>query len=134
MLKTMFIGKNRQHPLQPFVGELDYPAAALADEVFMVTLSDGRLISLESFAEFMSADQPAFQQKVERAIDGGHTHPFALALQLAAYALHRKVILGEKDDLGNEIPLAGERLMMFPEIAMEALEKSCSLSLVQSCH
>jgi hypothetical protein len=134
VLKAVFVGQNRQHPLQAFVGKLDHPAAALADEVLMVTLGDRGLVSLETLAKFMRADQPAFHQEIEGAVNGGHSHLLALALQLAANALDREVTLGKKDDLSNEIPLTGERLMMFPEIAMEALEKSRSLSLVQSCH
>lgn len=134
VLKAVLVGQNGQHPLQPFVGKLDDPAAALADEMLMITLRDRRLVALESLTELMGPDQAAFHEEVERTVDGGHSHPLTVAFQLAANPLDGEVILGKEHDLGNEIPLAGERLMMFPEIAVEALEKRRSFSLVQSCH
>jgi hypothetical protein len=134
VLKAVLFREYQQHPLQPFVAELDYPAAPLADEVLMVALGDGGLIALEPLAEFMRANQAAFHQEVQGPVNGGHSYLLAVALQLAANALDGEVIVGKKDDLSDEIPLAGKRLMMFPEIAVEALEKSRSLSLIQSCH
>src|SRR5918999_2609616 len=109
MLKAVLVRQYRQHSLQAFIGKLDHPAAALADEVLMVTLGDGGrgLVALESLAKFMRPDQPAFQQEIKGAVDGGHSHLLAVALQLAANALNGEVILGKKDDLSNEIPLAG---------------------------
>jgi hypothetical protein len=134
VLESVLVRQNQQHPLQPFVGKLDDPAATLADQMFVVTLRDRRLVTLEPFPKLVSADEAAFHQEVEGAIDRSHSHPLAVAFQLAANAVHREVVLGEKDDLGDEISLAGEWLPMFPEVAMEALEKSRSLSLIQSCH
>jgi hypothetical protein len=134
MLKAVLIRQNRQHPLQPFVRELDYPPAALADEMFVVTLGNCRLVTLESLPKLVSPNHSAFHQKVQGPVDSSHPYPLPLPLQLATNALDGEVILGKKHDLGDEIPLAGERLMMFPKVAVEALEKSRSLSLIQSCH
>jgi len=59
----------------------------------MVTLRDGRLVPLEPLAKLVRADQSAFQQEVEGAVHGGHPHPLALTLELAANALYGEVIL-----------------------------------------
>jgi hypothetical protein len=102
--------------------------------MLVVTRRDHRLVTLEALAKLVGTNCTALHQEVEGPIDGGHADPLPLTLQLAANAVNREVILGLKDDVSNEIPLAGEWLTMFPKVAMEALEKSRSLSLVQSCH
>jgi len=134
MLKAMLIGEHWQHSLQSFVGKLDHPPAAFTNEVFMIGLRDCRLVAFEPLAEFVGADQPAFQQQVEGAIDGGHADSLPPTLQLAPNAFDREVVLGQEDDLSDEIALAGERLMMLSEMSAEALEKSRPFSLVQACH
>jgi hypothetical protein len=96
VLESVLVGQNRQHPLQPFVGKFHHSAAALADEMFVITLRDRRLVALESLAKLVSAHEAAFDQEVEGAIDSGHAHPLPLAFQLPPDAVNREVILGNK--------------------------------------
>lgn len=134
VLKAKLVCQGRQHSLEPFVGKLDDPVAALADEMLMVGLGHSGLVAPEALTKFMGAHQSAFEEQVESAIDGRGSDPFALALELAADSLHRKVIFRQEDDLGYQVSLAGDRLMMLSEMSAKAVEKSRSLNLVQACH
>ena len=88
-----------------------------------------RLVALEALAEVVRPDQAALDQHIERAVDGGGADPLAPLLEHAPDAVDRKVIVGEEDDLGDEIALAGDRLVMVAEVPAEALEEGRALCL-----
>jgi hypothetical protein len=92
VLKPMLVSQNGEHALQALVGKLDDPPAPLADEMLVTGLGIYRLVSFESLAELVRSHQPALDQKLERAIDGGQSHGLSLAPELAANAVHREVV------------------------------------------
>jgi hypothetical protein len=81
-----------------------------------------RLIALEPLAEIVRADQTALQQKIEGAIHGCRSHPLTLLPELAADRFHREVVFREKDDLGHQVALAGDWLVVLAEVTAKALE------------
>jgi hypothetical protein len=97
-------------------------------------LRSHRLVALEPFTEIMGSHQAALDQKLEGAVHRRGTHPLTLLPQLAADAFDGKMVLGEKDDLGYEIPLAGDRLVVLAEMAAEAVGVGGCLCLIQSGH
>src|SRR5687768_11282436 len=125
MLEAMLVGENRQHALETLVGEFDNPAAALADEVLVIRLSRHGLVAFEALAEIVRSHQAALNQKVERAVHRGSAYPLPLLLQLAPNSLDGEVIFREKYDLCYDIALTGNRLVMFPKVAAEALGVGC---------
>ena len=44
------------------------------------------------------------------------------------------MVVGEKDDLGHEIALAGDRLVMLPKVTAKALEKGGGFRLIETGH
>lgn len=71
VLEAVLIGQHREHTLQSLISELDHPAAAFADQMLVVRLSQHRLVSLEALTEFVGAHQAALHQEVECAIYRG---------------------------------------------------------------
>jgi len=134
VLEPLLVGQDRKHPLETFVGELHHPAALLADQMFMVGLSDPGLETLEAFTELMSADQSTLDQEVEGAVHGGQADPLAALMELASDALYREMIVGMKDDLRHQIPLAGDRLMVLPKVTAKPFEKDRSVRPIQTSH
>jgi hypothetical protein len=134
MLKTMLIGQNRQHSLQPLIGELHYPAAPLTDQMFVVRLRRHGLVALESLTEVMGPNQAALNQKIQGTVDSGGAHPLSPLLQLSADCFDRQMFVCEEDDLSHEIALAGDRLMMFPKVTAEALGMGGGFCLIQTGH
>lgn len=134
MLKTVLVGQDRQHPLQPLVGELHYPAASLADQVLMIRLRRHGLVAFETLAEVMGPHEATLDQKIQGAVDGGGAHPLSPMLQLSADGFDRQVFFGEENDLGYEIALAGDRLTMFPKMTAKALGMGGGFCLIEAGH
>ena len=134
VLEAVLVGDDRQHPLEPLVLELDHAAAALADQVLVVGLRRHRLVALEPLAEVVRAHQAALDQHLERAVDGGGADVLAALLERAADAFDRGMVVGEEDDLGDEVALAGDGLAVLAEIAAEALEEGRALVASEAGH
>lgn len=130
----MLIRQHREHALQPLVGEFHDPPTAFTDQVLVVRLPGHRLVPAEAFAELVGPDQPAFDQQVQGAVDGGDPYLFAPLLELAADPFDRQVVVGEEKDLGDQIPLAGNRLVVLPEILTKALEEGGAFRFIQAHH
>src|SRR4030095_8986454 len=120
MLELLLVGDDAQHSFQPLVGELIHPAAAHADQVFMVGLGRHGFVAPESLAEIMGPHQPALHQHFECAIDSGESYGLAAFGELALDLFDREVSTGEEDDFGDEVALPRHRMMMVFQIAAEA--------------
>src|SRR3954453_1444653 len=134
VLKPLLVRKDREHPLETFVGELHHLAALLADQVLVVGLSGPGLEAPEAFTELMSPDQSALDQKVEGPVHGGQADPLTALIELAPNALYREMIVRMKDDLRHQIPLAGDRLMGLPKGTAEPFEKGRCVRPIQTSH
>jgi hypothetical protein len=134
VLKAVFVGKDRQHALHPFVGKLGHLAAALADQMLMVCLSGHRLVALEPFSELVRTNQSTFYQQIQCPVHRGGTDPLSILFQLAADGIDGKVIFGSKDDLGDKIALASHWLVVLTEMTAEPLEKGRSFRLIEASH
>src|SRR3954447_25265501 len=108
VLKPLLVGKGGEHPLEALIGELHHLAALLADQMFVVGLSCPGLEALEPFTELMSPNQSTLDQEVEGTVHSGKADPLAALIELAPDFLYREMIVGMKDDLCHQIPLAGD--------------------------
>jgi hypothetical protein len=102
--------------------------------MFVIGVCHHRLVPLESLAEVVRSHQSAFDQEIERAVDRGGPHRFALAFQLALNGLHRKMTFAKKDDLCDEVTLAGDRLVMLAEMTAEPIEMGRCLTPIEASH
>jgi hypothetical protein len=82
----------------------------------------------------MAPHQAAFDQKLQRAVHGGGAYPVALLLQDSADTLAGEMFFREENDLSDKTSLAGDRLVMLPEITAKALGVCSGLRLIQSGH
>ncbi len=121
MLEPVLVCQNRQHPLETLVGKLDDSAATLADQVLVICLGGHRLIAFEPFAKVVGPGQATLHQKLERAVHRCGTNPLTLLPELSTDSFHGQVILGKKEYLRNKVALASDWLVVFPEMAAEAL-------------
>jgi hypothetical protein len=134
MLKTVLIGQDWEHPLEPLIGELDDSAALLANQMLVIGLGRHRLVPFKAFPELLGSDQSALHQEVQRAIHGGHSDLLAALLQLPSNRLDRQVVLGEENYLGHQLALAGNWLTVLAEVSSETFEKGGSFSLIEAGH
>ena len=134
MLKALFVREHRKHPFQPFVSELDNPAAPFADQVLVVGLRCHWLVTLEALPKLVRPHQTALDQQIQSAIHRSGAYGLTLLFELPLDPVDRQVVLGPKYDLGNEIALAGDRLVVLPEVTAESIEKGCSLGLIEMGH
>jgi hypothetical protein len=134
VLEPMLVGEDGEHALETVVGELHHHPAPLTDEVFVVGLSRPGLKALEPFTELMSPDQTAFDQEVEGAVHGGQAHLLAPLFELTPDGLYREMIVGMKDHLRDQIPLAGDRLVVLPKMTAEPFEKGGSVRVIETSH
>ena len=134
VLEGVLVGDARQHPLEPLVLELDHVAAPLADQVLVVRLRRHRLVALEAFAEVVRPHEAALHQHLERAVDGGGADGFVTLSQAADDGVHRGMVFGEEDDLGDEVALAGDRQAVIAEVAAETVEERGSLRPSEGGH
>ena len=102
--------------------------------MFVVRLRRHGLVALEALAEVVRPHQAALDQKIQGAVDRGGAHPPSPLLQFSADCFDRQMFLGEEDDLGHEIALAGDRLMMFPKVTAKALRVGCGFCLIETGH
>jgi hypothetical protein len=94
VLEAVFVGQNRKHALEPFVGELHHPATPLTDEVFVIILAGDGLIPLEPLSELVGAHQPALHQEIERAVHRSGSHSLSGFLELPSNGIDGEVVLG----------------------------------------
>lgn len=134
MLEAVLIRQNRQHPLQPLVGEFHHPAAPLADQMFVVRLRRHWLVPLEPLTEVVGPHQAALHQKIQGTVDGGGAHPLSPLFQLPADGIDGQMLRRQKDNLGYEIALAGDRLMMLPKVTAKPLGVGRSFCLTEAGH
>ena len=134
MLKAMLVGQDRQHPLQPLVGELHDPAAALANEVLVVRLGRHGLVPLEAFAEVMGPYQTTLDQEIEGTVDGGGSHPLSPLFQLPADRVDGEVFRRQEDDLGHQIALPSDRLVMLPKMTAKTFGVGRGFRLIEAGH
>jgi hypothetical protein len=134
MVKPVLISHHRQHPLEPLIGELDHSAASLADQVFVIRLRGHRLIALEAFAELMGPYQTALHQQVERPVHRRQAYLLSLLPELTTDSFDREMFLGAEEDLGNDVALAGYRLVVLPEVTAKLVEESRALCLIETGH
>src|SRR5918999_597894 len=116
------------------MGEFQDSPAALADEVLVMGVRCHGLVALESLTELVRAHQPAFDQKIQRTVYCREPYPGPLLPKLAPDSFNRQVILGEKYHPGDEIALAGNRLVMLPKIPAKTFEEGRSLGFIQLGH
>ncbi|HET6795752.1 MAG TPA: hypothetical protein VFH40_01220 [Gemmatimonadales bacterium] len=134
VVKPVLISHHRQHPLETLVGELDDSAAPLANQVFVIRLRGHGLIPLEPFAELMRPYQAALHQQIECPVHGRQADLFSLLFELATDSLDRDMFLRAEDDLGNDVALAGYRLVVLPEMTAKLVKKSRALCLIEAGH
>ena len=102
--------------------------------MLVVRLRGHRLVALEPLAELMGPHQPALHQQIQGAIHRRRADSLSLLLQLAADGLNREVVFGQEHDLGYQVSLAGNRLVVLAKVTAKALEKGRSFGLIEVCH
>ena len=93
MLEAMFVCQNREHALEPFIGELHYPATPLTDEVFVIALARHGLVALKPLAELLGPHQTALYQQIQRPVDGRSSYPLSSFFQLPSNGIDGEVVL-----------------------------------------
>lgn len=134
VLKRVLVGNHREHALQAFILELDHSAAALADEMLVMSLSRHGLVPLEALAEVMGAHQSALQQDIQSPVDCGGANPLALFSEPATNTLDREVIVGQQDGLCYEVSLSGDRQSMISKKAAETFKEGGPLTSIEVSH
>lgn len=134
MLKAVLVCQDRQHALQPLIGELHHSAAALADQMLVIRLRSHGLVSLESFTEVMRTHESALHQQLESPIDGGRADLLTPLSQLTADCFDRKMVLGEEDNLRHKVSGASDGLVVLAKVAAKALGVGGCFCLIQSGH
>jgi hypothetical protein len=113
------IGDELEHPLEAVVGEFDHAAAPLADEVLVGSPLGRRLEAAVAVAEIVFPYQAAFDQQVERAVDGRGADADAPARKLAADALGGRMVDRTTASATETLPSDGK-----PAVAQVPVKRS----------
>src|SRR5256885_11545709 len=123
-----FLRQQRDHPLEPVVGELRHPAARGADTMLVRLAGRERLVPLESFAEVVLLGQPGADQEIQRAVDRRRAHRYP-SRRAPAHLLGRQVLTGEEHRFGHRQALLRRRQIVLDQVAAEFLEQLGSVNL-----
>jgi hypothetical protein len=89
--------------------ELDDPPTFQTDQMLVNRLMRKPvLIALEALSKVMLDHQPAPDQQIQGAVDGGFPDSIAGLPQASLDVFHGKVLGGREHDLGNRLPLMGD--------------------------
>jgi hypothetical protein len=134
VLEAMLVREHRQHALQSLIGELDHPPTSLADQVLMAGLRSHGLVALESFSEVVGPHQPTLDEQLEGPIYRRRAHLLALVPQLTTDCFDGEMVIGQEDDLRDEVSGPCDGLVVFTKVTAEALGVGGGLCPIQSGH
>ena len=102
--------------------ELRDHAALQTDQVLVHRVArQPVLVALEALAEVVLLDEPAAHEEIQRAVDGRLADALSAAPEILLDVLHREVLVGGEDHLGDRLALVRHRQAEVPQVAAEQL-------------
>lgn len=122
-VESVLIGDALGEELDAVVAEYLEAAARDTAQMIVLGLVAGGLEAQESLAEVALDDEPALDQDVERAIDGGGSHPGASRAESVRDLLGGEVVVGREQEFRDRQALRSDGKISLAQPRREALHE-----------